>query len=275
MGRLILLSTPIGNLGDLTPRARSALEQGKLFAVEDTRTFKDLLRLLGIPLEGKTIDSFHDHSGAHKMERFLEALDAGEEVYLASEAGSPMVSDPAFPLVRAALERGHEIDTYPGPSAVLAALELSGLPPQPFHFVGFLPRGAKEREDLLGECAHWRGTCIFFEAPTRVKDTLEILARAWPEARLAVGRELTKKFQTVHRFRSGDWAQEQEKLMEKGEFVIVAHREASGGSVQNDESKRMAQEYLERPSDKLLSKLLGGILGIPSKEVYSALTRPR
>ncbi len=276
MGRLIMLSTPIGNLGDLTQRARQALEAGRIFAVEDTRSFKDLLRALGLPIDGKTIDSFHDHSGEQKLEKFLGALDTGEDVYLASEAGSPMISDPAFPLVRAALERGHEVDTCPGPSAAMAALELSGLHPQPFHFVGFLPRGQKERDELLSECAGQRGTHIFFEAPTRIKETMDAMTQAWPGARIAICREMTKKFQTVHRFQSEEWARERELVMEKGEFVIVAHPQGQAkGSYHSEDVRRLAKEYWERPSDKALSKLLGELLDMPSKEVYSVLSRSR
>ena len=131
MGKIILLNTPIGNLGDLTPRVLEALTKGETFAVEDTRVFRELLNHVGISLSGKRIHSLHDQSEDSQVEKLLELLGGGD-LYVASEAGSPIVSDPAYPLVIAAYERGIEVESFSGVSSPIMALELSGLPPIPF-----------------------------------------------------------------------------------------------------------------------------------------------
>ena len=138
MGNLIMVTTPIGNLDDFTKRARLALENTRVIASEDTRVTKDLLKKLGINFEEKRIESFHDHSGKSKLNLFLKFL-KDEDVAIVSDAGSPYISDPSYPLVKAAIENDVTIQTMPGVCSVIAALELSGLPATPFYFHGFLP----------------------------------------------------------------------------------------------------------------------------------------
>ena len=148
-GELCLLSLPIGNLKDLTSRALEALKEGSYFVVEDTRTFKSLLNHLQIAYADKKIWSYHEHSSEKEQENILQLLLAGNRVYVASDAGSPLISDPAYPLVKEVIQQGIDVRTLPGVSSVLVALELSGLPPYPFFFYGFLPREEEKQKNFL------------------------------------------------------------------------------------------------------------------------------
>ncbi|MFA7612739.1 MAG: 16S rRNA (cytidine(1402)-2'-O)-methyltransferase [Candidatus Caldatribacteriota bacterium] len=271
MGKIILLNTPIGNLNDLTPRVLEALRTGEYFAVEDTRVFKELLNHSGISLEGKKIWSFNDHAEAHQINHFCDLVLGGSDLYLASDAGSPMISDPAYPLVSAAIEKGIEIESYSGVSSPIMALELSGLPPIPFHFHGFLPREEKKKYTEFENLSH--GTHIFFEAPTRIEETLSVLSKVSAELDVCVVRELSKKFQQVIRFKNHDYQNVKDELTVKGEFVLLVHSKNKSSSVASDELRKLAGELLEKNSAKTLSKLLGHILNRPSKEIYQELNR--
>jgi len=272
VGKIILLNTPIGNLGDLTPRVLEALTKGNQFAVEDTRVFKDLLNHLGISLIGKRIVSLHDQSEASQVGKLIE-MALHEDLYVASEAGSPIVSDPAYPLVVAAYEHGIKVESYSGVSSPIMALELSGLPPIPFQFHGFLPRESGKRAKIFSEVGY--GTHIFFEAPTRVEETLDELAVLRPDAELAVVRELSKKFEQVIKLKASEWPVKKSEVNFKGEFIFLFHnREQKGAS--SGELKQLAQEILERGAGpKLLAKILGEILERPTKELYNELTRQK
>lgn len=270
MGKIILLNTPIGNLGDITPRVTEALRQGTTFAVEDTRVFKDLLNHLGISVAGKRIFSLHDQSENSQLGKLIEEAER-DDLYVASEAGSPIVSDPAFPLVVLAYEKGLKVESYSGVSSPIMALELAGLPPIPFQFHGFLPRESGKRARVFKDVGY--GTHIFFEAPTRAEETLEELSELRPEADIAVVRELSKKFEQVLRFKGKDWPTVKAALVFKGEFVILFHNKESGGESSSD-LKEMAQEILAGGANpKQIAKLLGMILDRPTKEIYSELNR--
>lgn len=272
MGKIILLNTPIGNLGDLTPRVLEALTKGEQFAVEDTRVFKDLLNHLGISLVGKRIVSLHDQSESSQVGKLIEmALHC--DLYVASEAGSPIVSDPAYPLVVAAYEQGIKVESYSGVSSPIMALELSGLPPIPFQFHGFLPRESGKRSRIFSEVGY--GTHIFFEAPTRIEETLDELAQVRPDAEVAVVRELSKKFEQVIKLKASEWPSKKSEVNFKGEFIFLFHnRDQKGAS--SSELKGLAQELLEKGAGpKQLAKLLGEILERPTKEVYNELTRQK
>jgi len=273
VGKIILLNTPIGNLGDLTPRVREALEKGEVFAVEDTRVFRELLNHLGISVSGKRLYSLHDQSEESQVDKMLE-LTHGGDLYVASEAGSPIVSDPAYPLVLAAYAKGIEIDSYSGVSSPIMALELSGLPPIPFHFHGFLPRESGKRAKIFNETNY--GTHIFFEAPTRIEETMDELAGLLPDLKVAIVRELSKKFQQVVRFKASDWAQVKEEVgMFKGEFILMFHRDVATAQI-GKEVRDLAQEILENEGGpKTLAKLLGAILDRPTKDIYSEMTRQK
>lgn len=272
MGKIILLNTPIGNLGDLTPRVLEALKSGESFAVEDTRVFKELLNHLGIGLSGKQIFSLHDQSTGKEVERLLGRARAGT-LYVASEAGSPMVSDPAFPLIRAAYEAGIEVDSYSGVSSPIMALELSGLPPIPFHFYGFLPREKSKILETFRELSY--GTHIFFEAPTRIEATLDLVSEA-VDLEFALVRELSKKFQQVVRFKSKDWSETKKEVNFKGEFILLCHESKSKKGLGSSDIKTTAEEILEEGAGpKKVAKLLSIILEKPTKEIYTRLSRQK
>jgi len=272
VGKIILLNTPIGNLGDLTPRVLEALKTGTMFAVEDTRVFKDLLSHLGISLQGKRVLSLHDQSESGQVEKLIETAQR-EDLYVASEAGSPIVSDPAYPLVLAAYENGIEVESFSGVSSPIMALELSGLPPIPFHFHGFLARESSKRARAFEEAAY--GTNIFFEAPTRIEETMDELAVQSPELKVALVRELSKKFQQVERFSAGEWEKVKSKVTFKGEFILLIHKPVALTQMSAN-LKLMAGEILEKgAAPKLLAKLLSEILDRPTKEIYSELSRQK
>lgn len=268
MAKLVLIGLPIGNKDDLTFRARKQLEEGQTFFVEDTRSFLSFMNIVGIPLEGKKILSFHDQSSEGQLNKIIELLDQGVDICLLSEAGSPVISDPAFPVVRAVLAKGHELETLPGVSSVLVALELSGLPPHPFYFHAFLPRDEKAFPFLA-----IKGTHLFFESPERVSATMDRLVKAWPLCDFVLARELTKKFETVHRFKASDWEQVKKELMCKGEFVVAVYSEGKEDAFLDSKVKDIAESCLENPGTKNISKLLALLLKKDSKEVYSSLVK--
>lgn len=272
MGKIILLNTPIGNLGDITPRVSEALRVGTSFAVEDTRVFKDLLSHLGISLVGKRILSLHDQSESSQVEKLLEIAER-EDLYVASEAGSPIVSDPAYPIVQGAYARGIKVESYSGVSSPIMALELSGLPPIPFQFHGFLPRETGKRAKIFQGAGY--GTHIFFEAPTRIEETLDELGELLPTVDVAVVRELSKKFEQVMKFKAGEWKELKKEMTFKGEFVFLFHKKDEA-VVHLPELKELAQEIVATgAAPKLLAKLLGQILDRPTKDIYSELTRQK
>ena len=270
MGKIILLNTPIGNLGDLTPRVLEALREGETFAVEDTRVFKDLLNHLGITILGKKILSLHDQSEPNQIERLVDLAES-HQLYVASEAGSPIVSDPAYPLILSAYKRGIEIESFSGVSSPIMALELSGLPPIPFHFLGFLPRESAKKAKIWGELSH--GTNIFFEAPTRIEETLDQMATDFSDLQISLVRELSKKFQQVERFFAKDWGEVKKKITFKGEFVLLVYnsklQQASAPNL-----KKVAEEILiQGATPKNISKLLSDILDRPTKDIYAELNK--
>jgi 16S rRNA (cytidine1402-2'-O)-methyltransferase len=272
MGKIILLNTPIGNLGDLTPRVLEALKIGTLFAVEDTWVFKELLNHLGVSVAGKRIYSFHDQSDDGQTAKFIEMAER-EDLYVASEAGSPIVSDPAYPLIVAAYEAGVKVESYSGVSSPIMALELSGLPPIPFHFQGFLPRESGKIKKIFQEASY--GTHIFFEAPTRAEETIDELSEIHPDFTIAVVRELSKKFEQVVRFKGRDWKKIKADVNFKGEFVILFHNSEMAGSM-SGEIKELAVEILSHQAGpKQLAKLLSAILDRPTKDIYSELNRQK
>ena len=196
-GRLAVISTPIGNLGDLSPRAREELAAAELVAAEDTRRTGQLLTTLGL---SRPLVSLHEHNEGERIGELLEKLRAGARIALVSDAGTPLLSDPGFELVRRVAQEGVTIVAVPGPSAITAALSIAGLPTERFTFEGFLPARLGERRVRLGELAGETRTLVFFEAPHRIVECLEDMSAAFGGARrAAVARELTKVFETVYR----------------------------------------------------------------------------
>ena len=216
---LILAATPIGNLSDASPRLVEHLVGSKFIAAEDTRTLFKLAQALGIKINARLF-SLHDHNERERLEQLVEVA-RDNDLLLVSDAGMPTVSDPGFNLVRACAEAGVEVTIVPGPSAVLSALAVSGLPTDRFTFEGFMPRKDGERRTLFEELLRERRTMIFFESPHRLLESLEAAADVFGADRKAsISRELTKKFEHTERATLAelvDWA----KSEPKGEFVVV------------------------------------------------------
>lgn len=195
---LYLVATPIGTARDITLRALDLLAAADVIAAEDTRSMRRLLEIHGIALGTRPLVSYHDHSGEKVRARLLAALEAGQSVVYASEAGTPMVSDPGFDLVRAVRAAGGAVTSAPGPSAAITALTLAGLPTDRFFFAGFLPNGAGKRKSALKQLMAVPGTLIFYESPHRIAAMLADAAAVLGGARQgAICRELTKKFEEV------------------------------------------------------------------------------
>lgn len=268
MSTLTLLTLPIGNLGDMTVRGGQCLREREVFLAEDTRTFRKLLNHLDISASGKTIESFQNATDK-EIESVVSRLNMGESLVIVSESGSPVVCDPAFPLIRRAVRDGHKIETIPGVSSLIAALELSGLPPYPFSFHGFLPR--EEGALIRFFSSNGNGTHIAFESPHRIRDSLRILCREIPSSSICVAREITKKFEEVVRFSATD-VDAIERVREQGETVLIYHID-DGRTPAEDHVKlrRLAQDVLDKYSDKRVAKLVGQILGKDSSAIYKSL----
>ncbi len=265
---LYLLGLPIGNTEDITERGRQLIKEQTFFLAEDTRVFKSLLRALEISLEGKTIRSFHDHSSEAQATAWADNIVKGDDWVLVSDAGSPVISDPAYPLVKAVLEGGGEIRSVTGVSSVLCALELSGLPPHPFLFHGFLPRTDSKKRELFKNLKS--GTSLFFESPHRMKRTLEILEVEYPDFNLAVCRELTKTYESVYRFKAGDFSENRLLIDFRGEFVLVIYKEKSEQDF--DIPVNLIEKYLDGDQKpKALAKIFSKLTGWPIKDIYQKL----
>jgi 16S rRNA (cytidine1402-2'-O)-methyltransferase len=218
-GKLVVVATPIGNLGDLAPRAREALAAADLVACEDTRRTGSLLHHLGVR---KPLLSLHEHNERLRLPRLLQALAEGKTVALASDAGTPLLSDPGYPLVRAALAQGAAVEAVPGPSALLAALVVSGLPPHPFTFAGFPPPRAGRRRAFYRRFAALGHTLVVFESPHRLRRSLEDAEAELGDRPAALARELTKLHEEVRRGRLSEiTAAIEARPTLRGEFVLL------------------------------------------------------
>ncbi len=220
-GRVVLAGTPIGNMGDATERLIGLLASADVVAAEDTRRLHRLVQALNVTVGGRIV-SYHEHNEATRTGELLEQVRSGATVLMVTDAGMPSVSDPGYRLVEAAAAEGIDVTAAPGPSAVLTALALSGLPTDRFCFEGFLPRKAGERSTRLAELSTERRTMVFFEAPHRVEPMLRSLRQAFGGDRpAAVARELTKVHEQVLRgslLELLEWAQDSEV---RGEIAVV------------------------------------------------------
>jgi 16S rRNA (cytidine1402-2'-O)-methyltransferase len=214
---LYVVGTPIGNLEDVTFRAVRVLREVGLVAAEDTRTTRKLLRAHAIDTP---LTSFHEFSGPGKARHLVERL-GGQDVALVSDAGMPGLSDPGYPLIRAALTAGHSVVPIPGPSAILAALVASGLPMHAFHFLGFLPRKSGERRRALASVAQEDATLVAFESPHRLVASLVDAVAVLGDRPMAAARELTKKFEEVVRGSVSELLERFQREAPRGEFTLV------------------------------------------------------
>lgn len=224
---LHFVSTPIGAARDITLRALDILASADVLAAEDTRTLRHLMEIHGIPLGDRPLVAYHEHNDASATPRLLAAMREGKSVAYASEAGTPLVSDPGFQLARATIAEGLTVLAAPGPSAVLCALTVSGLPSDRFLFAGFPPSAKSARIAFLEELAGLQATVIFYESPKRVHAMLEDLVRCFGgERNAAVCRELTKRFEEISRGTLSDLAAAFEDRDVKGEIVVLVDRAA-------------------------------------------------
>ncbi len=267
---LVLVATPIGNLGDLSPRAVSAFRAADLVLCEDTRTTARLLAHAGI--RART-EALHDHNEAQRVPALLGQLRAGRRIALVSDAGTPLVSDPGYRLVQAAIAEGLPVGAVPGANAAVLALVLSGLPPQPFLFLGFPPPRQAARQASFGrlraaERAGLNATLIWHEAPHRLAESLADLADAFGPRPAAVARELTKRFEEVRRGTLPELAAHYAAEAARGEITLVvgpAPEEAADA----DALDAGLREALAGHSVKDAAALVAGALGLPRKVVYA------
>jgi len=218
MGHLFLVATPIGNLGDMTKRAVDTLGEVDLIACEDTRHTGKLLMHLGIKTP---MTSFHEHTRPEKLESFVEKMKAGARIALVADRGTPLISDPGFPLVRRAIEEGIPVEAIPGPVAFVAALTMSGLPTHRFHFEGFLPKTSGKLKARLESLKEYPDTLVFYETPHRLLKVLPLMREILGERRASVSRELTKLHEETVRGDLSEIQKHFEKHAPRGEFVIV------------------------------------------------------
>jgi 16S rRNA (cytidine1402-2'-O)-methyltransferase len=216
---LYLVATPIGNLGDFSPRARQVLEAADIVACEDTRTSRQLFSLLGIQVK-KTI-AYHDFNEEKAVPKIIEQLKAGVEMALVSDAGMPLISDPGYKLIRACREQGIEVTSVPGPNAVLTALQLSGLPTDSFYFGGFLSHKNSQREKSLLAVADLPCTLIFYETANRLTKTLEVIKDIFANREISVAREITKLYEECKTGSAQELLAYYTNNQPKGEIVLI------------------------------------------------------
>lgn len=216
-GTVWIVATPLGNLGDLSPRARETLERVGVVLAEDTRRTGQLLQLAGI--SGKRLLSLHEHNEEERLGEVLDLLAAGTDAAVVSDAGTPLIADPGYRLVAACRERGLTVSPVPGPCAPIAALMGSGLPPYPFVFLGFLPRREGEIRALFRQYADLQATLVFFERKNRIARTLEVAGEVLGERDFCLARELTKKHEQFINGRLGEPLADPDGL--RGELTVV------------------------------------------------------
>lgn len=272
MAKLLIVGTPLGNLSDMTPRGVAALQSADLILCEDTRHTRKLLTHFGID---RPTDSYHEHNEDQKAAPLVDRIERGETLALVSDAGMPVLSDPGYPIVRLARERGIEVEPVPGPFAGALALAASGIPPLPFTFLGFTPHRQGERLDFFRNAAELGHTVVFYESPERVLASLEDAREVFGDAEAAVAREMTKLHEEIVRGTIGEvLAILRDRDRVHGEITVVlgaravAARETSAdelraeferlraaGMRRNDAVKAVAEKFGLRKNDVYRSLL--------------------
>src|SRR4051794_1635029 len=262
---LYLVATPIGNLGDLSPRAAETLRGADLILVEDTRVTAKLLAHIGAKAPMRRYD---DHTSGEERERIVARL-AKEAIALVSDAGTPLISDPGYKLVRAARAAGHEVHTVPGPCAAIAALSLAGLPTDRFLFLGFLPAKAKARLDAIAEIAHVRATLVIYESGPRLGETLGALRKQLGPREAAVAREITKLHEECVTGTLTELVDRFAGATPKGEIVIVVGPPLAAEPVSNDQVDRSLERAMARLSPSRAAAEVAEQLNIPRRRAYA------
>ncbi|MFM8303535.1 MAG: 16S rRNA (cytidine(1402)-2'-O)-methyltransferase [Actinomycetota bacterium] len=275
-GALVLVATPIGNLGDLSPRAVEALRRADVVAAEDTRRTRALLTHAGVP-GGARLVAVHEHNERARAAELVERIRAGARVALVSDAGMPGISDPGQRLVRACVDAGLRVEVVPGPSAVLAALVVSGLPTARFVMEGFLPRSGRDRAERLAEVASEARTVVLFEAPHRVAATLVDLAEACGAMRrVVIARELTKRFEDVWRGTLAEAVAHVGAVPPRGEHVLVLDGAPLAAGPDDDAVRAAVAEHLASgASTRDAAAAVADALGVPKRRTYAIATALR
>ena len=269
---LHVVATPIGNLGDLSPRAAETLRNAALVLVEDTRVTAKLLAHIGAKVPMLRYD---DHSNENQRSAIVARL-GSEAIALVSDAGTPLISDPGYKLVRAARAAGHAVHTVPGPCAAIAALTLAGLPTDRFLFLGFLPSKAKARSDAIAEVAQLRTTLVMYESGPRLSDTLLALSSQLGDREAAVVREITKLHEQCVTGTLTQLARGYANAAPKGEIVIVVGPPLEAETVSDDLLDAALDAAMENLSPSRAAAEVAEQFGIPRKRVYArALERSR
>jgi 16S rRNA (cytidine1402-2'-O)-methyltransferase len=261
---LYLVATPIGNLGDVTLRALAVLARADLVCCEDTRHSRKLLDAFAI---GARLAPYHEHNAEAERPRILAALAGGKSVALISDAGTPLISDPGYKLVRECAAAGHAVVAIPGPSAATAALSVSGLPTDSFFFAGFLPPKDGARRARIGELANIQGTLVLYEAPHRVAEALAALRDGLGPRPAAVARELTKLHEEVRRGTLDALAAAYAETEVKGEVVILVGARPDA-TVSDDAIAAEVRSLLETLSVRDAAKAAAEMLGVPRARAY-------
>jgi 16S rRNA (cytidine1402-2'-O)-methyltransferase len=266
-GTLVLVATPIGNLGDLSPRAVATLQQSALILCEDTRHSGKLLSHANI--SGVRLAVCNEHTETERGREVLALLDAGETVTLVTDAGTPGISDPGSRLVRVVIDAGHIVSAVPGPTAFIMALVISGFDTTRFVFEGFLPRSGRERATRLAAIAAEPRTTVMYEAPHRVERTVVDLAAACGGTRcVAVARELTKIYESVWRGSLDDAVTHLDETSPRGEYVIVLQGAPPRDEVTDAEIRSALHLALAGHSRKDAVEAVVGQLDVPKRRVY-------
>jgi 16S rRNA (cytidine1402-2'-O)-methyltransferase len=271
-GQLVLVATPIGNLGDLSPRAVDALRTAALICCEDTRRTGRLLQHAGI--SGVRMAVANDHTERLRIDEVLQLLDAGRDVAFVSDAGTPGISDPGERLVRAVVDAGHVVSAVPGPAALVMALVVSGFDTTRFVFEGFVPRTGNDRQRRLAEIATERRTSILYEAPHRVARTLaDLVGHCGPERRVALARELTKLHEEIWRGSLAEAVTHVAEREPRGEYVLVLEGAPPPGPADDDGIRSALESHMSHGhTRKSAIATVAGALDVPKRRVFDIAT---
>lgn len=265
---LYFVATPIGTARDITLRGLDILANADVIAAEDTRSMRKLLDIHAVPLGDRPLIAYHDHSGSNVRDRLIDYIKDGKSVAYASEAGTPLIADPGYHLAKDVADLGLLVTSAPGPSAILAALTLAGLPTDRFLFEGFLPNSKSQRISQMQELAQVSATLVFYESPKRLiamlQDAIEVFG---PDRPAAYCRELTKKFEDIQRAPLAELVEIAQNSTIKGEIVVLIDR-ANKGSVNENDLDQELMSALEHLSIRDASEAVARAFGVPKRKVY-------
>lgn len=265
LGQLLFVATPIGNLGDITLRALEALKNADAIACEDTRHAQKLLSHYSIK---KPLLALHDHNETQISNKVVARVQKGETIAVVSDAGMPLIADPGYHLMQAAITAGVQASVLPGANAALMGLALSGLPTDSFTFVGFLPSKSSERQQRLAKLAAIPITTVFYESPQRLVDTLSDMHKIWGERPAAVARELTKRFEEVLRGSLDDLRAHYEKNEPKGEIVLVVGGATAVAATEAD-IDALLKDALKSHGVKQAAQIVAAQTGGTVRDIYA------